>query len=143
MIYKKTIIKIIKSLMKKFYISILIVIFLFFQDITSSKVDAITYDWSEVPSSEYGSQVWDKLSFQRNNDGSIRVLSKFIPKTKNDITNDILYTMDINCAEKTFRDVALGQDKFNEFKNPNTDWKEPDGDFLILGVIDQVCNYKN
>ena len=103
----------------------------------------MTHDWLEVPTSEYGKQVWDKLSFQINNDGTIRILSKFIPMTKNEITKDILYTMDINCSENTFRDVALGKDNFNEFKNPNSDWKEPNGDVLILGVIDQVCNFKN
>lgn len=135
--------KIIKTLMKQFLISIFILILITFQEVISFEAIAITHDWLEVPKSEYGKQVWDKLSFQRNNDGSIRILSKFIPRTKNDITKDILYTMDINCTENTFRDVAVGQENFNEFKNSNTDWKEANGDKLILGVIDQVCNFKN
>ena len=118
-------------------------IFIFLQEINPIEVIAVDYDWSEVPKSEYGKQVWDKSSYQINNDGSIRILSKFIPKTKNNITNDILYTMDINCSDNTFRDVALGKDNFNEFKNSNTNWKEPNGDKLILGVINQVCNLKN
>ena len=129
--------------MKQFLISIFILILITFQEVISFEAIAITHDWLEVPKSEYGTQVWDKLSFQRNNDGSIRILSKFIPRTKNDITKDILYTMDINCTENTFRDVAVGQENFNEFKNSNTDWKEANGDKLILGVIDQVCNFKN
>ena len=129
--------------MKQFLISIFILILITFQEVISFEAIAITHDWLEVPKSEYGKQVWDKLSFQRNNDGSIRILSKFIPSTKNDITKDILYTMDINCSENTFRDVAVGQENFNEFKNSNTDWKEANGDKLILGVIDQVCNFKN
>ena len=118
-------------------------ILLFFQNPKILQALEITHDWQEVPQSEYGIQVWDRLSLQRNIDGTFRVLSKFIPDKKNEISNDILYTMDINCSEKTFRDVALGQENFNEFKNPKTDWEEPNGDKLILGVIDQVCNFKN
>ena len=56
-----------------------------------------------MPKSEYGEQLWDRQSINRNEDGSVRVLSKFIPKTKSEITRDILYTMDINCFEKSFR----------------------------------------
>tara|TARA_Y100001968_G_scaffold306301_1_gene323000 strand:+ start:8204 stop:8593 length:390 start_codon:yes stop_codon:yes gene_type:complete len=103
----------------------------------------LSHNWIEVPKSEYGMQVWDELSLKKNRDGSIRILSKFIPKTKNDITNDILYTMDINCQNKTFRDVALGQNNFDEFKNRNIGWEDPLGDKLILGVIDQVCSFNN
>ncbi len=129
--------------MKRAYIIFSIFFFLFFKGISPLEAGNLQHDWVAVPKSEYGTQVWDKLSYERNNDESIRVLSKFIPKTKNDITNDILYTMDINCSEKTFRDVALGKDDFNEFKNPKTNWKDPNGDKLILGVIDQVCNFKS
>ena len=130
-------------MMKQFYIIIFSFIFLFLQQTNIVKADDLTHDWSEVPRSKYGAQVWDKLSFHRNSDGSIRVLSKFIPETRNKITNDILYTMDINCSEKTFRDLAVGHENFNDFKNPNNDWKEPNEDKLILGVIDQVWNFKN
>ena len=129
--------------MKNFYIVVFSFIFLLFQEMNSLGAIEISHDWKEVPRSEYGIQVWDKLSFQKNIDGSIRVLSKFIPETKNEITKDILYTMDIDCSENKFRDVALGQVNFNEFKNPNIDWKKPNGDKLILGVIDQVCSFKN
>ena len=135
--------KIIKSLIKQFYISIFILIFIFLQGINSFEAFAVTHNWLEVPESKYGKQVWDRSSYRINDDGSIRILSKFIPKTKNNITNDILYTMDINCLDNTFRDVALGKDDFNEFKNSNTDWKDSNNDRLIQGVIDQVCNFKN
>ncbi len=128
--------------MKRVYISFFISCLILFEGITPLDALNLKHDWFAVPKSEYGTQVWDKLSYKKNNDGSIRVLSKFIPITKSDITNDILYTMDINCSAKTFRDVALGKDNFNEFNNPNTDWKEPNGDKLILGVIDQVCRFK-
>ena len=106
------------------------------------RVNALSHNWVGVPRSKYGEQVWDKKSVHSNSDGTLRVLSKFIPKTKNEITQDILYTMDINCTEKTFRDVAVGADKFNEFENTNANWKYPNGDKLLLGVINQVCRFK-
>ena len=111
-------------------------------NILPAEVDALSHNWVGVPRSKYGEQVWDQQSFQINKDGTRRVLSKFIPKTKSEITKDILYTMDINCTEKTFRDVAVGADEFNEFKNINAQWKYPNGDKLLLGVIDQVCGFE-
>tara|TARA_B100001250_G_C19242541_1_gene547187 strand:- start:167 stop:469 length:303 start_codon:yes stop_codon:yes gene_type:complete len=62
--------------------------------------NALSPYWVDVPESRYGKQFWDKNSFQKNKDGSIRVLSKFIPKSTTKITQDILYTMDINMFEK-------------------------------------------
>ena len=47
---------------------------------------ALPHEWVGVPKSEYGEQLWDRQSIKRNKDGSVRVLSKFIPKTKNEIT---------------------------------------------------------
>ena len=102
--------------------------------------NAIDHEWVEVPSSKFGTQLWDAKTKHKNADGSIRVLSKFIPKIKNDITKDILYTMDINCSQKTFRDVGVGAKDFDEFENLGAKWKYPNGDKLILGVISQVCN---
>ncbi len=93
--------------------------------------------------SEFGGQLWDRKSIKRNKDGSVRVLSKFIPKNKSEITQDILYTMDINCSEKLFRDIAVGTDALNNTLNNNTDWQDPNGDKLILGVIEQVCYFKD
>ena len=104
------------------------------------QTNAIDHDWVSVPASKFGKQLWDAKTINKNEDGSIRVLSKFIPKIKNDITKDILYTMDINCTQKTFRDVAVGAKDFDEFENPEAKWKYPNGDKLILGVIRQVCN---
>ena len=102
--------------------------------------NAIDHDWVSVPASKFGTQLWDAKTMHKNEDGSIRVLSKFIPKIKNDITKDILYTMDINCSQKTFRDVGVGAKDFDEFENLQAKWKYPNGDKLILGVISQVCN---
>ena len=116
-------------------------IILFF--IPSRQVHSLSQEWVGVPSSKYGEQVWDKKSIQRNKDGSVRVISKFIPKNKTEITQDILYTMDINCFEKSFRDVAVGTDQLNNSLNNNSDWQAPNGDQLILGVISEVCNYKD
>ena len=108
-----------------------------------SRIDALSPDWVAVPESQYGKQLWDKNSVQKNKDGSIRVFSKFIPKNNTSITQDILYTMDVNCLENSFKDVAVGAKEFNEFKSNDSEWKNPNGDILILGVIDQVCSFVN
>ena len=115
------------------------ILFIFFP----SKIDAFSHEWIEVPKSQYGKQFWDKNSFKKNQDGSIRIFSKFIPESSTDITQDILYTMDVNCSENSFRDVAVGAKEFNEFKNQDSEWKDSNGDKLILGVIDQVCTFAN
>ena len=107
------------------------------------KIDALSNEWVAVPKSQYGEQLWDKNSIQKNQDGSIRVLSKFIPKSTSDITHDILYTMDVNCSRKYFRDVAVGAKEFNEFENKDSKWTDPNDDKLILGVINQVCAFVN
>ena len=111
--------------------------------ISIKKLDALPHEWVGVPKSEYGDQLWDKQSIKRNEDGSVRVLSKFIPKTKSEITKDILYTMDINCFEKSFRDVDVSIDEANSNLNNFADWQDPNGDQLILGVIAQVCRVEN
>ena len=105
--------------------------------------NALPHEWVGVSKSEYGEQLWDRQSIKRNEDGSVRVLSKFIPKTKSEITKDILYTMDINCFEKSFRDVDVSIDEVNSNFNDLADWQDPNGDKLILGVIGQVCRVKN
>ena len=104
---------------------------------------ALSHEWVGGPISEYGEQIWDKKSIKRNKDGSVRVLSKFIPKTKSEITQDILYTMDINCFEKSFRDVDVFTDEENSHLNNLADWQDPNGDQLILGIIGQVCRFDN
>jgi len=111
--------------------------------ISIKKSEALPHEWVGVPKSEYGEQLWDRQSIKRNEDGSVRVLSKFIPKTKSEITRDILYTMDINCFEKSFRDVDVSIDEVNKNFNDLADWQDPNGDKLILGVIGQVCRVEN
>ena len=117
-----------------------IIVFLF---ISIKQSIALPHDWVGVTKSEYGEQLWDRQSIKRNEDGSVRVLSKFIPKTKSEITKDILYTMDINCFEKSFRDVDVSIDEVNSNFNDLADWQDPNGDELILGVIGQVCRVEN
>ncbi len=111
--------------------------------ISIKKSEALPHEWVAVPKSEYGEQLWDRKSLKRNEDGSVRVLSKFIPKTKSEITRDILYTMDINCFEKSFRDVDVSIDEANSNFNDLANWQDPNGDKLILGVIGQVCRVEN
>ena len=117
--------------------------FIIFISIAPKDAFALSQEWVGVPKSNYGEQLWDKKSLQRNGDGSVRIISKFIPKNKSEITQDIIYTMDINCFEKSFRDVAVGTDQLNNSLNNNSDWQDPNGDQLILGVIGQVCNYND
>ena len=111
--------------------------------ISIKKSYAFSHEWVGVPKSEYGEQLWDRKSIKRNEDGSVRILSKFIPKTKSEITQDILYTMDINCFEKSFRDVDVFTDEENSSLNNFAKWQDPNGDQLILGVIGQVCRVEN
>ena len=111
--------------------------------ISIKQSNALLHDWVGVPKSEYGEQLWDRQSITRNEDGSVRILSKFIPKTKSEITKDILYTMDINCFEKSFGDVDVSIDEINSNFNDLADWQDPNGDKLILGVIGQVCRVEN
>ena len=111
--------------------------------ITIKQTYALPHEWVGVPMSEYGQQLWDRQSIKRNEDGSVRVLSKFIPKTKSEITQDIFYTMDINCFEKSFRDVDVSIDEVNSNFNDFADWQDPNGDKLILSVIGQVCRVEN
>ena len=112
-------------------------------NISIKQSNALPHEWVGVPKSEYGEQLWDRQSIKRNEDGSVRVLSKFIPKTKTEITEDILYTMDINCFEKSFRDVDVSIDEIYSNVNDLADWQDPNGDELILGVIGQVCREEN
>ena len=114
-----------------------------FLSISIKQSNALPHEWVGVPKSEYGEQLWDRQSIKRNEDGSVRVLSKFIPKTRSEITKDILYTMDINCFEKSFRDVDVSIDEMNINFNDLADWQDPNGDKLILGVIGQVCRVEN
>ena len=111
--------------------------------ISVKKSYALPHEWVGVPKSEYGAQLWDRRSIKRNEDGSVRVLSKFIPKSKSEITSDIFYTMDINCFEKLFKDVDVSTDQANSNFNNLSDWQDPNGDKLILGVIGQVCRVEN
>ena len=111
--------------------------------ISLKQSNALPHEWVYVPKSEYGEQLWDRQSIKRNEDGSVRVVSKFIPKTKSEITKDILYTMDINCFEKSFRDVDVSIDEVNSNFNDLANWQDPNGDKLILGVIGQVCRVEN
>ena len=124
--------------------SICLVISIIFSFCISTKQSvALPHEWVGVPRSEYGEQLWDKQSIRRNKDGSVRILSKFIPKTKSEITKDILYTMDINCFEKSFRDVDVSIDEVSSNFNDFAEWQDPNGDELILGVIGQVCRVEN
>ena len=132
----------VNSILFRNFICLLLLIIISFC-ISIQQSDALPHEWVGVPKSEYGEQLWDRQSIKRNEDGSVRILSKFIPKTKSEITKDILYTMDINCFEKSFRDVDVSIDELSSNFNDFADWQDPNGDQLILGVISQVCRVEN
>ncbi len=132
----------VKSIFFRNFIYLVLTIIVFFC-ISIKKSYALPHEWVGVPKSEYGEQLWDRQSIKRNEDGSVRILSKFIPKTKSEITKDILYTMDINCFEKSFRDVDVSIDEVGSNFNDFAAWQDPNGDELILGVISQVCRLEN
>ena len=121
----------------------LVLSIIFFLCISIKQSNALPHEWVGGPKSEYGEQLWDRQSMKRNEDGSVRVLSKFIPKKKTEITKDILYKMDINCFEKSFRDVNVWIVAANSNFNDLANWQDPNGDKLILGVIGQVCRFEN
>ena len=123
------------------YLSFFLALLLIFNPLKT--INALSTDWVSVPISQYGKQLWDKSNIYKNQDGSLRIFSKFIPKSTTEITQEILYTMDINCTQHSFRDVAVGTQNFNEIKNKNSEWKDPNGDKLILDVIEQVCAFSN
>ena len=118
------------------------IVAIFFHFTPKQNLYALSHEWVEVPMSDYGQQYWDKKSIIRNKDGSFRLNSKFVPKTKSEITKDIFYTMDINCIEKSFKDVNVTTQDLNEFINLKADWEDPNGDKLIIGVISQVCSFE-
>ena len=81
----------VNSIFFRNFINLVLSIIVFFC-ISIEISEALPHEWVGVPKSEYGEQLWDRQSIKRNEDGSVRVLSKFIPKTKSEITKDILYT---------------------------------------------------
>ena len=129
-------------LFSKDFFTLILLIFVVLS-VPLQKSYAFSYEWVEVPQSKHGKQFWDKKSIKRNKDGSVRVISKFIPKTKSEITEDIIYTMEINCFENIFRDIAVKTDETEGSVQNNLSWEKPNGDKLISGVIGQVCNYEN
>ena len=64
------------------------------------KVYALFYMWFAAPDGKHGKQLWNKNSVQKNEDGSVIVLSKLIPNSTTDITQYFFYSMSINCLEK-------------------------------------------
>ena len=72
--------KISSMFLRNILFSFLCFTFSFF--ISIKQLYALSHDWVGVPKSEYGEQLWDRKSIKRNKDGSVRVLSKFIPKLK-------------------------------------------------------------
>ena len=101
--------------------------------ITNKPAIADLIKWKEVTASQYGRQWWQEGSIKKNTDGTIRVLSKFQPSKAN-FDQSIVYTMDINCEDKLYKDISINENKLN-----NSIWKSPGGDVLIEGIINETC----
>tara|TARA_Y100001968_G_scaffold94151_1_gene84590 strand:+ start:9652 stop:10053 length:402 start_codon:yes stop_codon:yes gene_type:complete len=116
-----------------FILLFLILINKFFNISSSDYVNAKELDWEEVPSSQYGRQWWEKSTLKHNNDDSYRVFTRYQPISiaRN---KDILFIMDIDCSNNQYKDISI-----NGKYNKNSNWLRSDGDKLIDGVIDQVC----
>ena len=54
-----------------------------------------SYKWNEVPSSQFGRQWWEENSLIKNDDGSIKIISKYKPNGAKIITY-YLYTVVID-----------------------------------------------
>ena len=54
------------------------------------KIDALSHDWVAVPKSQFGEQLWDKNSVEKNQDGSLRVFSKFINPDYNWVASKLI-----------------------------------------------------
>lgn len=79
-------------------------------------IEELSHKWIRVPPNQYGEKFWDKNNIHRNQDGWLRIFSKFIPNINNKITPAILYKVDINYIEKTFKDFAVGSKDFMSIK---------------------------
>ena len=75
----------IANFIRNIYLSLLALLIMFYP----IRLDALSHDWVTVPKSPFGEQLWDKSSVKKNQDGSLRVFSKFIPTALLQITASI------------------------------------------------------
>lgn len=93
-------------------------------------------EWKEVAASEAGQQWWDLGSLQRERNGQLSVLTRFLPSQEEGEprANGSLYVMKIDCEQKLFKDTQV-----NGLPQFRSQWQPSGGDALIDAVIEEVC----
>ncbi len=111
---------------------------IFFVNISLSNfVIAGPVNWEEVNQTSEGRQWVDLGSIRMNKKGDFEALTRFrsTPRSEGATEETNLYLMQINCKEALFRDTYV-----NGLPRINAKWKSPNGDQLILNVLDKVCS---
>ena len=98
---------------------------------------AISYEWQEFQSPNEGREWLDKGSLVIKRDGSRSVITRFTPsQQQNDQRpNSFIFTMDINCDERIYRDTSI-----NGVPNKKSKWESSNGDSLIEQIISEACS---
>ena len=109
------------------------VTYLFLFNSFPAKARSLDHDWIEVARTEAGRQWWDRSSLTISKSNVIELNSKYKPKAEQKKT-ELLYTMEIDCLNKLYRDVSVNNLKVE------TIWTKTAGDRLIEQVITQSCD---
>ncbi len=92
-------------------------------------------EWIKVSPTSDGEQWWDKGSLRIMKNGNINILSRLSITEESNSKNTKIFTMEINCKEKVYKDTSInGLPKFN------AKWEASNGDELIESVINQACD---
>ncbi len=123
------------SFIKVFCLLSLVIIMIYSNPSQNQALESFT--WKEVKASELGHQWWDETKLQRTIKGNIRVFTKFDLNTDNVQEVNDIYTMEINCEDRLFRDTHI-----NGIPETNSAWFTSEGDELIDNMINDVCSAK-
>ena len=95
--------------------------------------------WTEITSKSIESQLLDKGSLLKDQEGNLLVLSLF-KKFQNSEMKDqetTIYSMNIDYQNKLYRDILI-----NSIPIKEPEWNETNGDVLIEQVINYACKSK-
>ena len=99
-------------------------------------VYAANINWIEVSKTPAGIQYIDRDSIDIKGEKIIQLTTKYLKidsNTSKGIEENV-YTMEINCLTKKFKDISV-----NGKKNLTAKWEDPNGDKLIDDVITDSC----
>ncbi|MFY8147800.1 MAG: hypothetical protein ACOVNL_01110 [Prochlorococcaceae cyanobacterium] len=104
--------------------------------LTPSVALAGPVDWQAVPTSEEGQQWWDAGSLRRTRNGTVSVLSRYLPATEEGERPRMgdLYVMELDCGQGLYRDTSV-----NGLPRFGSEWQAAGGDHLIDAVIEAAC----